>query len=85
MPESAITETSVGVHKTFLDTLGRTAVTIKARNLVDDFRDRELIISYDTAFLAPLRKPLLVFASMMAVYFAAWAVGKVEVSFSPKK
>lgn len=84
IPESAITESSVDVHKTYLDTLGRTAVTIMARNLVDEFRDRDLIISYETSLLDTLRKPFIVFASMMAVFVAAWAIGKVEVGFSKK-
>jgi oligosaccharyltransferase complex subunit alpha (ribophorin I) len=72
------------VHKTFLDTIGRTSVTIKAQNLVDEFRDRNLIITYDATTMAALRKPLVVFASMMAVYGAAWAVGKIPVGFSKK-
>ncbi|PNY20636.1 Dolichyl-diphosphooligosaccharide-protein glycosyltransferase subunit 1 [Tolypocladium capitatum] len=85
VPESAITESSVGAHKTYLDTIGRTAVTIKARNLVDEFRDRDLIISYETSLFDTLRKPFIVFSSMMAVYIAAWAIGKLEVGFAKKK
>lgn len=85
VPESAITESSVGFHKTYLDTIGRTAVTIKARNLVDEFRDRDLIISYETSFFDAMRKPFIVFSSMMAVYIAAWAIGKLEVGFAEKK
>lgn len=84
LPDSSIVETSIGVHKTYLDTTGRTAVVIKAKNLVDDFRFRDLIISYDTPLASTLQKPLVVFGSMLAVYAAAWAVGKVEVGFSPK-
>ncbi|KAJ6446040.1 oligosaccharyltransferase alpha subunit [Purpureocillium lavendulum] len=78
VPESAIVESSVGVHKTYLDTIGRTAVTIKARNLVDEFRDRDLIISYETSLMDTLRKPFVVFTSMMTVLVAAWALSKVE-------
>ena len=85
MPVPAISSTDIDVHKTYLDTVGRTAVTIKARNLVDEFRDRELLISYDVPFLATLRKPFIVFASVLGVYATAWAIGKVEVGFSPKK
>jgi oligosaccharyltransferase complex subunit alpha (ribophorin I) len=84
VPESSVVETSVSVHKTYLDTLGRTVVTIKAQNLVDEFRDRDVIISYETSTFDTLRKPFIVFASMMAVYAAAWAVGKVEVGFARK-
>ncbi|QPH00773.1 hypothetical protein C2857_004738 [Epichloe festucae Fl1] len=82
VPESSIVETSISVYKTYLDTIGRTSVTIKARNLVDEFRDRDVIITYETSLLDTLRKPFIVFGSMMVVYAAAWAVGKVEVGFA---
>lgn len=85
IPESSITESSVATHKTFLDTIGRPALTIKARNLVDDFRDREVIVSYDYPFVASLRKPLIVFASMVGVFVTAWILGGVELKFSTKK
>ncbi|KAH8170185.1 ribophorin I domain-containing protein [Sarocladium implicatum] len=82
IPESSLDESSVDTHQTYLDTLGRTSVTLRARNLVDDFRDRQLIISYDLTLSSVLRKPLVVFGSMMAIYVAAWAVGKVQMGFS---
>lgn len=85
LPESSITEAAVGIHKTFLDTLGRTSVTIKARNLVDELRDRRLIISYETSLTETLRKPFIVFASVISLYVAAWAIGTVQVGFAPKK
>ncbi|KAG9254990.1 Ribophorin I [Emericellopsis atlantica] len=85
IPESSIIEHTVGLHKTYLDTIGRTAVHIKARNLVDEFRDRELIITYDVSSSITLRKPFIVFASMLAVFTLAWAVGKIDVGFSKTK
>lgn len=84
VPETSINEISVGIHKTYLDTVGRTAVVVKARNLVDDFRDRDLIISYESSLVDMMRKPAVVFSSMLAVFATAWAVGKVEVGFSKK-
>lgn len=84
MPESSIDSFSVGVYKTYLDTLGRTAVTLKVRNLVDEFRDRDMIISYDTSLLDTLRKPFIVFASMMTVLAGAWVIGRVEVGFAKR-
>ncbi|CAG9971398.1 unnamed protein product [Clonostachys byssicola] len=84
VPESSIVETTVDVHKTYLDTIGRTAVTIKARNLVDEFKDRDLIIYYEVPSAMTLRKPLVIFASFLTVYAAAWAIGKVEVGFGQK-
>lgn len=54
LPEGATNvkfQTSVGLvgsetslHKTFMDTLGRTALTLKAVNVVDEVRDAELIV-----------------------------------------
>ncbi|KAM5355835.1 hypothetical protein ACJ41O_002481 [Fusarium nematophilum] len=85
VPESAIISTSVDLTRTYLDTLGRTTVTIKARNLVDEFRDRQLIISYEAPASSALRKPLVIFGSVLAVYVTAWAVGKVQVGFKPTK
>ncbi|KAI0854109.1 Ribophorin I [Daldinia vernicosa] len=84
IPESSITDYSVGLQKTYLDTVGRTVLTIKARNLVDDLRDRDLIVSYDYSLVASLRKPLVVFASMLTVFVGMWAVSKVDVRFSTK-
>lgn len=81
MPPSAITSTDVEINKTFLDTVGRTVLVIKARNLVDDFRGRELIVSYDVPFLASIRKPLVVFGSMVATFVAAYIVGGIELKF----
>lgn len=81
IPESSITENSVGLVKTYLDTVGRTSVTLKARNLVDDFRGRDIIITYDYSFASSVRKPVMIFASFIAVVLAAWAVGQVDLKF----
>lgn len=84
VPASAITSADVEIHKTFLDTIGRTVLIIKARNLVDDFRDRELIVSYDVPFLLSIRKPLVIFGSMVATFIAAYVIGGVELKFASK-
>ncbi|KAF4123990.1 oligosaccharyltransferase complex subunit alpha (ribophorin I) [Geosmithia morbida] len=84
IPSSSLVGYSVDVHKTYLDTIGRTAVHVKARNLVDEFRDRDLVISYDVSPTVTLRKPLIVFGSMLSVFVVAWAVGKLELSISNK-
>lgn len=57
-------------------------MTIKTVNLVDEFRDRSLVISYDTTTLSSLRKPIVIFASMVSLYFTAWAIGKIQVGFA---
>lgn len=68
--------------KTYLDTVGRTSVSFRAHNLVDEFRDREVVITYDYSIVAALRKPLVVFASSMGLFVAAWLIGGVELGFS---
>ncbi|KAI8635481.1 oligosaccharyltransferase alpha subunit [Xylariaceae sp. FL1651] len=83
-PESLITEHSVELVKTYLDTIGRTVLTIKARNLVDELRDRELIVSYDYSTMAALRKPFVIFTSTMTVFVGMWLLSKLDVKFSTK-
>lgn len=51
---------------------------------MDEFRDRDLIISYDVSPTVTLRKPLIVFSSMMTVFVAAWAIGKLQLGISKK-
>ena len=68
-----------------MDTIGRTALTLRAENIVDDMRDRELVVTYDYPFIAGLRKPAVIFASLLAVFTAAWVVGNVNVSIRGKK
>lgn len=70
---------------TFMDTIGRTMLKVKAINLVDDVRDREIIVSYDYSFVASLRKPVVIFAGVAALFVAAWAVGNLDVSIRSRK
>lgn len=76
---------SISLHRTFMDTAGRTVLTLTAINIVDDVRDRELIVTYDYSFLAGLRKPLVIFTATLSVFVAAWAVGSVDVGIKGKK
>ncbi|CAG7561661.1 unnamed protein product [Fusarium equiseti] len=85
VPVSSIVSTSVDRTRTYLDTIGRTHVAVKARNLVDEFRDRHLIISYDVPMSGTIRKPLIVFISVMAVFVTTWALGTLQVEFKQKK
>ncbi|KAK5624720.1 hypothetical protein RRF57_000436 [Xylaria bambusicola] len=78
VPGSSITEHSVDIVRTYLDTVGRTVLTIKARNLVDELRDRELIVSYEYSTVAALRKPFVIFSSTMAVFVGTWLLSKLD-------
>jgi len=84
VPRSSITSDDIEIHKTFLDTVGRTVLVIKARNLVDDHRERELMVSYDYPLSASLRKPLIVFGSAMTVFVSAWLLGNLDLKFTSK-
>lgn len=68
-----------------MDTTGRTALTLTAINIVDDLRDRELIITYDYPFLAGFRKPIVIFLSTLSLFVAAWGIGTLDVSIKGKK
>ncbi|PMD60707.1 oligosaccharyltransferase alpha subunit [Hyaloscypha bicolor E] len=80
-----LTSEAISLHRTFMDTTGRTALTLKAINIVDDFRDRELIVTYDYPLLAGLRKPLVIFVTVFGLFAAAWAIGSINVGIKGKK
>merc|ERR1711988_1266383 len=48
---------TTSLHRTFMDTLGRTTLTLTALNVVDEFRDRDLLVTYDLPFSARFTKP----------------------------
>lgn len=84
VPASSVDSADVEIHKTFLDTIGRTSLIIKARNLVDDLRERELIVSYDLPLSASLRKPFIVFGSTLAMFVGTWLLGNLNLQFASK-
>ncbi|KAL9098835.1 MAG: hypothetical protein Q9187_009592, partial [Circinaria calcarea] len=79
-----LVSTSLSTHKTFMDTLGRTTLTLSAMNVIDEARDAELIVTYTYPFLAGFRKPLTIICSVMAVFATAWGIGKLDVSIGKK-
>ncbi|KAK5007747.1 dolichyl-diphosphooligosaccharide--protein glycosyltransferase subunit 1, partial [Cryomyces antarcticus] len=74
------TAAAITTHRTFLDTAGRPTLHLTALNLVDELRDRDLVVAYDYPPAAAFRKPVAVFVAVLAVFGAAWAVGSVDVS-----
>jgi oligosaccharyltransferase complex subunit alpha (ribophorin I) len=67
-----------------MDTTGRTMLTLNAINIVDDLRDRELVVTYDYPLLAGLRKPLVIFGGVLSLFIAAWAIGGLDVGIRGK-
>jgi oligosaccharyltransferase complex subunit alpha (ribophorin I) len=67
-----------------MDTLGRTTLTLTAVNVVDELRDRDLIVTYDYPFAARFRKPLTIFGGVLFVFVTSWVVGNLDVSIGKK-
>jgi len=68
-----------------MDTIGRTTLTLNAINVVDDLRDRELIVTYDYPLFAGLRKPLIIFSGVLSLFIAAWGIGSLDVGIKGKR
>ena len=84
--ESAVPldSSEVSRHRTFMDTLGRATLKLSAINLIDSSRDQTITVSYDYPVTAAFRKPVTVFVGVMAVFVAAYVIGKVDISISAK-
>ncbi|KAI9868639.1 MAG: dolichyl-diphosphooligosaccharide--protein glycosyltransferase subunit 1 [Trichoglossum hirsutum] len=75
----------MSLHRTFMDTLGRTALKLTALNVVDDLRDADLIVTYDYPMIANLRKPLAISIGVISVFIAAWGIGQLDTSIGKRK
>ena len=80
-----LVDTELSIHRTFMDTIGRTTLTLTAVNMVDDFRDRDIVVTYDYPFSARFRKPLTIFGGVAAVFVVAWIIGTLDVSIGKKQ
>ena len=80
-----IVANSTSLHHTFMDTIGRTTLTLTALNLVDEFKDRDLIVTYDYPWTAGYRKPVTISLGAFAVFAFIWAVGSIDTSIGAKK
>ena len=76
---------TLGFHRTFLDTIGRTTLTLTAINVVDELRERDVIVTYDYPFSARLRKPLTIFAGVLVIFGVSWVVGNLDVTIGKKQ
>lgn len=79
-----IVSSQLGLRKTFMDSVGRTTLTLTAINVVDEVQDRDILVTYDYPLLAAFRKPLIVFIGALSVFATAWAIGNVDVSISKR-
>lgn len=77
-------QSEITLHKTFMDTIGRTVLKLTALNVVDEAREANLVVIYDYPFQAAFRKPLSIFTGVLGVFVAAWAIGRVDISIGKK-
>ncbi|OJD37146.1 oligosaccharyltransferase alpha subunit [Diplodia corticola] len=80
-----IISNETSLHRTFMDTIGRTTLHISALNLNDEFRGRELLITYDYPFIEGFRKPITITLGMFAVFAAVWVLGSIDTSIGAKQ
>ncbi|KAL4934991.1 hypothetical protein BDV06DRAFT_141228 [Aspergillus oleicola] len=71
-------------HKTFMDTLGRTTLTLTVKGLTDEARDSQLVVTYDYSFWDGLRKPITMTVGLFSVFAALWAITNIDVSIKKR-
>ncbi|KAL5333433.1 Ribophorin I [Aspergillus crustosus] len=84
LPSASQIQSSLSSHKTFLDTLGRTTLTLTVENLTDEARDSQLVITYDYTLFDALRKPVTITIGLFSVFVAAWAITNIDVSIKKR-
>lgn len=68
-----------------MDTVGRTTLNLVALNVVDEQRERDLIVTYTYPSSAKFRKPLTFAAGLMVVFALSWVIGNLDVSIGKKE
>lgn len=68
-----------------MDTVGRTTLELTAINIVDELRDRDVVVTYDYPFSARFRKPLTIIGGLLLVFAVSWVIGNLDVSIGKKQ
>ncbi|GFG24466.1 dolichyl-diphosphooligosaccharide--protein glycosyltransferase subunit 1 [Aspergillus udagawae] len=84
LPSLSQIQSHISKHKTYMDTLGRTVLTLTVENLSDEARDSQIVVTYDYSFWDGLRKPFTITAGMFAVFVTAWVIGNLDVSIKKR-
>ncbi|KAL3471687.1 Ribophorin I [Aspergillus californicus] len=84
LPGPSEIESSLSTHKTFMDTLGRTTLTLTVESLTDEARDSQLLVTYDYSFWDAMRKPVTFTAGLLSVFVAVWFIGTIDVSIKKR-
>lgn len=67
-----------------MDIVGRTTLNLVALNVVDEQRDRDLLVTYTYPSSAKFRKPLALASGLLVVFVFCWVVGNLDVSIGRK-
>ncbi|KAF3939351.1 hypothetical protein ABW19_dt0205844 [Dactylella cylindrospora] len=68
------------LHKTFMDTVGRTTLKLTIDNVVDDLKNKDIIVTYNYSTLAAFRKPVTVLVSVFSLYVIYAILGRIDLS-----
>jgi len=79
-----VISSEVDIHRTFMDTIGRTTLKLTALNVVDDLRDRDVTVTYDYPLAAGFRKPMVIFASVLSIFGVSYLVRQLDISIGRK-
>lgn len=63
--------------KTYMDSAGRSTVTIEARNLIEDHA-QDMLIEYEYSSASYLTKPFAAAAMLMAVFATSMVVSRLD-------
>ena len=66
-PQSPLSEERY-LHRTFLDTLGRTGIRLTFANVVDDRRGKEIVVIYEYPRFAGVRKVVVVALGVLGLF-----------------
>ena len=72
------------LHKTFMDTLGRTELKLEATNVVDELRDASVAVTYNYTTMSALRKPMSIIIGAIALFAVLAAVRSIDTSIGKK-
>ena len=80
-----LTADDITLHRTFMDTVGRPTLHLSAINVVDEWREKDLIVTYEYPWTAGYRKPLTVAAAVGSLFVASWIVGNIDTRIAGRK
>ena len=73
------------LHRTFMDTVGRTTLNLVAINVVDELRERDLFVTYEYPSSAKFRKPLALGGGLFVVFLVSWVIANLDASIGKKQ